>query len=72
MTSLLGALSPCLPPGWVRFETTETVERAFDSCDNPRGRDELLDESNRLREALPVGAHPTAGAPFVYLEDESR
>ena len=35
-------------------------------------RTDEVRESNRLREAFPAGAHPTAGAPLAYLEDETR
>lgn len=66
--SLIGMLfPPSLPHGWVRFEAPETPE----TWDNGARTDEVR-ESNRLREAFPAGAHPTAGAPFAYLEDETR
>ena len=47
-------------------------ERAIEQMSDNGSRTDEVHESNRLREALPAGAHPTAGAPLAYLEDETR
>ena len=67
MSHLGMLLPPSLPPGWVRFEAP--VEHPFDY--NGSCVDETH-ESHRITDGVPGGAHPTAGAPFVSLEDESR
>jgi hypothetical protein len=46
-------------------------EHMFDSWYHVRCTDEVR-ESNMIADGVPGGAHPTAGAPSLYLEDESR
>ena len=52
-------------------ERRRAGEHSFDSWYHIRCTDEVP-ESNRMTDGVPGGAHPTAGAPSSYLEDEAR